>query len=201
MTIHVTRDIGPRVNALESTITYRLKDFVRMNTPIFLVSKVGKAPQEFLDSVYKVLSFMGVSSKEKAELASYQLREVDQECYTRWKYNSLVESGPRGWEEFKEAFLGKYFPRERREVKAEEFNKFRQGNMSVEEYFLKFTMLSRFKKKDQNYEGPSDTKVKGESGSSSQGVKPTCSSCGKQHFGKCIVGTENCFGCGKDGIR
>ena len=78
MTIHVTRDIGPRVNALESTITYRLKDFVRMNTPIFLVSKVGKAPQEFLDSVYKVLSFMGVSSKEKAELASYQLREVDQ---------------------------------------------------------------------------------------------------------------------------
>ena len=81
---------------------------------------------------------------KKAELDLYQLREVAQVWYIQWKDNRLVESGPIEWEEFKEAFLGKYFPRERREVKAEEFNKFRQGNMSVEEYFLKFTMLSRY---------------------------------------------------------
>ena len=52
--------------------------------------------------------------------------------------------GPTEWEEFKEAFLGKYFPRERREVKVEEFIHLRQGNMSVEEYFLKSTLLSRY---------------------------------------------------------
>ena len=40
MITHVTRDIVPRVNALESTITSRLRDFVRMNPPIFLGSKV-----------------------------------------------------------------------------------------------------------------------------------------------------------------
>ena len=51
MTTHVTRDIVPRVNALESTITSRLRDFVRMNPPILLDSKVGEDPQEFLDGV------------------------------------------------------------------------------------------------------------------------------------------------------
>ena len=61
--------IAPRVNVVKSTITSRLEKFVRMNPSIFLVSKVGKDPQEFLDGVYKVLSSMRVTSREKAELA------------------------------------------------------------------------------------------------------------------------------------
>ena len=40
-------------------------------------------------------------------------------------------SGPIMWEEFIEAFLGKYFPRERMEVKVEELININQGNMSV----------------------------------------------------------------------
>ena len=55
------------------------------------------------------------------ELASYKLRDVSQIQYTQRKDNTLVESGPIEWEEFKEAFLGKYFPRERREVNVHEF--------------------------------------------------------------------------------
>ena len=78
MTTHVNRGFEPRVNAVESTKTSRLRDFVRMNPPIFLGSKVGKDPQEFLDCVYKVLSAMRVTSREKADLASYQLREIGQ---------------------------------------------------------------------------------------------------------------------------
>ena len=87
---------------------------------------------------------MGVSSREKAELASYQLKEVAQIWYTQWKANRPEEAGPLEWQEFKEAFLGKYFPLEKRECKIEEFINLRQGNMSVEEYALKFSMLSRY---------------------------------------------------------
>ena len=64
---------------------------------------------------------MLVTSTEKAELASYQLRNVSQIWYTQWMDNRPEESGPIEWEEFKEAFLGKYFPRERREVNVHEF--------------------------------------------------------------------------------
>ena len=43
-----------------------------------------------------------------------------------------------------EAFLGKYFPHERREVKVEEFINLKQGNMNVEEYSLKLSKLSKY---------------------------------------------------------
>ena len=42
-----------------------------------------------------------------------------------------MELGPIESEEFKEAFLGKYFPREMSQIKVEEFINLKQGNMSV----------------------------------------------------------------------
>ena len=110
----MNRGIEPRASVVEITMTSRLRDFVRINPPRFLVFKVREDPQEFLDVFYKVLSAMGVNSKEKAELAFYQLREVFQVWYTQSKNNWPVESSPIEWEEFKEAFLQEYFSRERR---------------------------------------------------------------------------------------
>lgn len=49
-----------------------------MNPPILLSSKVGDDPHEFIDYVYKILSAMGVTTKVKAKLTSYELREVAQ---------------------------------------------------------------------------------------------------------------------------
>ena len=63
--------LAPKVNVVERTKTFRLTDFVRMNPPIFLYSKVGKDSQEFLDGVYKVYSSMWVTSRKKTLLASY----------------------------------------------------------------------------------------------------------------------------------
>ncbi|WMV24613.1 hypothetical protein MTR67_017998 [Solanum verrucosum] len=87
---------------------------------------------------------MGVTSREKAELASNKLKDVAQVWFTEWKANRPLEAGPIEWEEFKEAFLGRYFPREKRECKLEVFINLRQGSMSVEEYSLKFTLLSKY---------------------------------------------------------
>ena len=40
-------------------------------------------------------------------------------------------------------FIGRFFPRDEREDKVEEFIKLRQGGMSVKEYSLKFIKLSK----------------------------------------------------------
>ena len=79
---------------------------------------------------------------KKAELDLYQLREVAQVWYTKWKYSRPVE--PLEWEECKKDFLGKYFSRERSEAMVKEFINLKQGNMRVVEYSLKFSRLSRF---------------------------------------------------------
>ena len=83
ITAQENRDAVPRVNVNGSTTASRLRVFVRMNPPIFLGSRIGEGPQGFLDEIYKFVDAMGVSSREKAELASYQLKEVAQIWYTQ----------------------------------------------------------------------------------------------------------------------
>ena len=50
------------------------------------------------------------------------------------------------WEEFKVAFLYHFFLLELREAKMRDFMNLKQGNMSVREYSLKFTRLSKYDK-------------------------------------------------------
>ena len=52
MTTHINRGTEPRVKVVESAMTSRLRDFVRLNSPTFHDSKVGEDPQEFLDGAY-----------------------------------------------------------------------------------------------------------------------------------------------------
>ena len=104
-----------------------------MNPPIFRGSKVAEYTHDFIDEVYKIVCALGVTSRKKVELDSYQLKDVAKLWYTHWKGNRLEELVPIEWEEFKDVFLGKYFPREMREVKVEEFFNLKQGSMSVEE--------------------------------------------------------------------
>ncbi|XP_015054877.1 uncharacterized protein LOC107001280 [Solanum pennellii] len=208
---HVTRGVEPIVDALGSTMTSRLGYFLRMNPPLFLGSKVGKNPQEFLHGVYKVLSSMGVTSRDNEELALYQLTEVSQVWYTQGNDKSLVESGPIEWEEFERAFLGKYFLHVRRKVKIGRFIDLFQGKGNVEESKLSKSARilrrssssdqsqPRFKNRALTQDGPSSPKVKLEKGSGSQGGKTTCVTCRKSHLVKRQVGTGNFFECGKKG--
>ena len=49
-----------------------------MNPPIFIGSKTSEDAYEFVDKVHKILVSMGATYTEKAELASYQLKDVAQ---------------------------------------------------------------------------------------------------------------------------
>uniref|UniRef100_M1DEF3 Gag-pol polyprotein n=1 Tax=Solanum tuberosum TaxID=4113 RepID=M1DEF3_SOLTU len=56
----------------------------------------------------------------------------------------------------------------------------------------------RFENRAPNLDLSSAPKVNHEGGGGSQIAKPTCSTCGKKHFGKCLSGTSGCYGCGKN---
>ena len=91
--------------------------FTRMSPPTFYGSNFYENPQEFLDEVYKVLYSMGVSSSEKDELSSYQLKDVAQTWYVHWRDNRSLRGCLLTWEMCMAVFLDTYFPRGMREEK------------------------------------------------------------------------------------
>ena len=76
MTAPANRGVGPRVQQNGNTIASFLRYIKRMNSQMFLGVKVNEDPQDFLDEIYKILYFMGLTSNEKVELPSYQLKDV-----------------------------------------------------------------------------------------------------------------------------
>ena len=78
MTTQANRDISPCPHQQVTTMAFRLRDFTRMNPPTLYGSKVDEDPQEFIDEVYKILLAMELSKSEKAEFATYQLKDVAQ---------------------------------------------------------------------------------------------------------------------------
>ena len=66
--------VGPQPNA--STPPYRIRDFMRTNPSTFNDTKVDEYPQGFIDEIFKVVDSMGVTPREKVELAAYKLKDV-----------------------------------------------------------------------------------------------------------------------------
>ena len=107
-----------------------------MNPPVFTGAKTSEDPQEFNDEFHKILVPMGATDIEKAELASYQLKDVAQTWCKMWQDSRVLGGVPVTWELFKTTFLESFFPREMKEAKVEEFINLRQGSMIVMEYYL-----------------------------------------------------------------
>ena len=87
---------------------------------------------------------MAMTSREKVELASYQLKEVAQVWFEQWRDERPVRASSVDWGVFKTAFIDRFFPLESREKDLVEFLNLCQGGMSVNEYSLKFTPLSKY---------------------------------------------------------
>ena len=136
-------DVDP-ANPIGGIDATRVREILRMNPLDLYGSKVCENPNGFTDEVYKVITIMGVSSIEKAELTSYQLKEVSQIQYEQWKDSRPIGAGTIELETFKLAFLYRFFPRELREDKLEKFINLKQGDFNVKQYSLKFTLLSKY---------------------------------------------------------
>lgn len=86
---------------------------------------------------------MEVSSREKIELATYQLKGVAQVWFTQWA-SKRVDELWIGWEELKIAFLDYFFPLGLKDAKLIKFINLKQGTMSVKKHALKFIKLSKY---------------------------------------------------------
>ena len=69
---------GDRPQPNTSNLAYRIWVFMRMNPPTFHGTKVDEDPHGFIDQVFNVVDAMGVTPREKTELAPYQLKDLAQ---------------------------------------------------------------------------------------------------------------------------
>ncbi|XP_049410718.1 receptor-like protein 43 [Solanum stenotomum] len=65
-------------------------------------------------------------------------------CNIIWKGGRAEDAPPASWACFEEVFLGRFFPRELKKAKVLEFLTLKWDSLSVHEYGLKFTQLSRY---------------------------------------------------------
>ncbi|XP_070023297.1 uncharacterized protein [Nicotiana sylvestris] len=115
-----------------------------MKPPVFTGSKKDEDPQNFIDEVQKIFRVMHATNTEAAELAAYQLKDVANTWYETWEESRGEDTDPTTWMEFADAFLEHFLLIEVLEAKVLEFERLRQNDMSVNEYYLKFISLSKY---------------------------------------------------------
>ncbi|WMV57767.1 hypothetical protein MTR67_051152 [Solanum verrucosum] len=120
MTTQVGREVVSLMNPIVGMVAIKVRNFTMMNPSKFYGSKVEEDLQQFVEEIYKIVKIMEVTPMEKANLDAYQLKKL------KW------------------AFLDRFFPFEMREAKVLEYINLGQENMSVKEYVLKFTQLSKY---------------------------------------------------------
>ena len=82
------------------------------------------------------------SDVTKIRLATFQIEGESQVWWDWVKASRNLEA--MTWKEFRDLFMGKFFPASSRHTKAREFLELKQGTMTVLEYVDKFTELVRF---------------------------------------------------------
>ncbi|KAH0724947.1 hypothetical protein KY284_000812 [Solanum tuberosum] len=140
----VNKEMVTPANPIRRIATSRFMEFLGRYPPRFYGFGIGEDPLEFVEEVSKVLDNMGVTSLEKVELVSFQLKGVAQVWHDQWRESRPVGSGPIEWEGFKSTFLDRFFPLEMREALVLEVINLEQGEMCVKEYARRFTQLSKY---------------------------------------------------------
>ncbi|WMV32871.1 hypothetical protein MTR67_026256 [Solanum verrucosum] len=124
--------------------TSKICEFLRMNPPSFTGSSVNKDSKNFVEELHKMFEVMRVADAERVELVTYQLKSIARIWFDQWKKGRAEGASILSWAMFESAFIGRLFSRELREAKLREFLTLKQESMSVHEYSLRFTQLSRY---------------------------------------------------------
>ncbi|WOG89301.1 hypothetical protein DCAR_0208538 [Daucus carota subsp. sativus] len=279
----------PQVVRRNAPVKRNYKELRKLGATDFYGTVDPTEAESWLKRTKRVFNMMHCGDEEKFDYAVSLLQD---DAYDWWETvpDSDAQPPKLTWDDFQREFKDKYMPEIYRDEKQREFLDLKQGNMTVAEYEVKFTQLSRYAssmvatERDKcrrfeeglKYEIRSkitigelrsytdlraaairaerlikekpvffskskreETRFAGEAGgrpkkrpnvsaptksitrggfSGAQGgrlnnprsnptlsrgsnvqVKPTCQTCGRQHFGQCRAQTGGCYLCGEQG--
>ncbi|XP_075492387.1 uncharacterized protein LOC142530437 [Primulina tabacum] len=97
---------------------------------------------EWVKAVKAIYDYLQFDDKDQVSCAIFLLTKTARIWWDATKVSVNVSA--LKWQEFKDLFYDKYFPRDVRSQKVKEFLELRQGNMSMQEYILKFEEVCQF---------------------------------------------------------
>ncbi|XP_073019365.1 uncharacterized protein [Primulina eburnea] len=107
-----------------------------MKPPEFDGSNDPMVALEWVKAVEAIYDYLQFEDKDRVSCAIFLLIKM---ARTWWDATKIsVNVSALKWQEFKDLFYDKYFPRDVRSQKVKEFLELKQGNMSMQEYILKF---------------------------------------------------------------
>lgn len=118
------------------------KHFQSIHPPEFLGLPDPIKAQSWLREMEKAFELAEVKDDKKAQYASYYLKD---EASFWWESSkAFLEGKDLSWEKFTEIFMEKYLPSYMQDQLEMKFLDLRREEMSVTEYEVKFSELSRF---------------------------------------------------------
>ncbi|XP_073051252.1 uncharacterized protein [Primulina eburnea] len=107
-----------------------------MKPPEFDGSTDPMVALEWVKAVEAIYDYLQFQDIDRVSCAIFLLTKT---ARTWWDATKIsVNVSALKWQEFKDLFYDKYFPRDVRSQKVKEFLELKQGNMSMQEYILKF---------------------------------------------------------------
>nr|XP_004239542.1 uncharacterized protein LOC101263910 [Solanum lycopersicum] len=81
----VTNQAGQQIKSRQEEVdTSRIRKFLRMNPPSFMVSITTENPENFVEELKKVFYVMHVADAKRVELTAYQLKTVARTWFDQW---------------------------------------------------------------------------------------------------------------------
>lgn len=118
-----------------------ISQFQRLNPPTYDGKADFMVLDDWLISIDEMFSYSGITDDQKVLLAAYQLKGMAKSWWLREK-ESLVAGCT--WESFKVMLLSKFLPSVERDRLMNDFLHLKQRKLTVSEYEIEFSKLSRF---------------------------------------------------------
>ncbi|XP_039165793.1 uncharacterized protein LOC108958248 [Eucalyptus grandis] len=121
-----------------------VEQFLKLNPPQFIGIGDPEAATSWIKKLEKAFALLMCNETEKVLLATYQLDGVADTWWKTTRETIFPEGVVPEWNAFREAFNVKYFSETAKEVKMAEFQRLRQGSLTVDQYEAKFAELSQY---------------------------------------------------------
>lgn len=144
-------DIVERVARLEQAVPIREVDpnaifekFLKRGPPEFTGTEDPLVADDWIVRMEKIFRVFECSGRQRVQLAAYMFRSVAEDWWRTVQRPYELIGDDAAWTAFRTDFLRKFIPVHVRDQKMREFQDLVQGDMTIYQYELRFSQLSRF---------------------------------------------------------